>query len=172
MHTCLNTHTRQGGAHLSYKHTHRERERETDRHTHHTHTAATLRPETMYGQTNCWVLPHDEKGKQIYYGCYRTHVTGELVVLSEHAARNMAYQFLSPDFGKVEQVCLVSGAELLGLSVAAPLSQVCVRVYACVVVRVFNCINYMKEILVERFQFFPIAWNSFFDSHLACYSYT
>lgn len=27
--------------------------------------AATLRPETMYGQTNCWVLPEGQ------YGAYR-----------------------------------------------------------------------------------------------------
>jgi len=33
--------------------------------------AATLRPETMYGQTNCWMLPHDKEGNDVYYGCYR-----------------------------------------------------------------------------------------------------
>ena len=85
--------------------------------------AATLRPETMYGQTNCWVLPHDRDGNNVYYGCYRTHVAGEFVIVSEHAAHNMAFQMLSPEFGKAEQVCRVAGADLLGLLVAAPLSQ-------------------------------------------------
>ena len=27
--------------------------------------AATLRPETMYGQTNCWVLPHEKDGSEV-----------------------------------------------------------------------------------------------------------
>jgi len=85
--------------------------------------AATLRPETMYGQTNCWVLPHDKEGNDVYYGCYRTHIPGEIVVVSEQAAVNMAYQSLSPSFGKAELVCRVKGADLLGLEVAAPLSQ-------------------------------------------------
>jgi hypothetical protein len=40
--------------------------------------AATLRPETMYGQTNCWVLPHDKEGADVWYGCYRTHVANEV----------------------------------------------------------------------------------------------
>jgi hypothetical protein len=62
------------------------------------------------------------------------HTSRELVVVSEHAARNMAYQMLSPAFGKVEQLCRVSGVELLGLRVAAPLSQVCVCVCVCVCV--------------------------------------
>jgi hypothetical protein len=37
--------------------------------------AATLRPETMYGQTNCWVLPEGDYGsfaapsKQVYIMC-------------------------------------------------------------------------------------------------------
>ena len=84
--------------------------------------AATLRPETMYGQTNCWVLPHDKEGNDVYYGCYRTHVAGEIAIMSEQAAVNMAYQSLSPSFGKAELVCRVKGADLLGLEVTAPLS--------------------------------------------------
>ena len=47
--------------------------------------AATLRPETMYGQTNCFVLPSGD------YGAYRL-ASGEIFVMSEHAARNMAHQ--------------------------------------------------------------------------------
>jgi len=84
--------------------------------------AATLRPETMYGQTNCWVLPHDRDGNDVYYGVFRTHRAAELVIVSEHAAQNMAYQSLSPEFGKVSRVCRVKGADLVGVELRAPLS--------------------------------------------------
>jgi len=47
--------------------------------------AATLRPETMAGQTNCWALP---EGK---YGVYRG-LGDELYVVTERAALNMAFQ--------------------------------------------------------------------------------
>ncbi|KAG1234959.1 hypothetical protein G6F68_018947 [Rhizopus microsporus] len=47
--------------------------------------AATLRPETMYGQTNCFV------GPDIKYGVYKVN-ENEAFVVTERAARNMAYQ--------------------------------------------------------------------------------
>jgi len=47
--------------------------------------AATLRPETMYGQTNCFVLPTGE------YGVYKMAGNGGHVIVSERAARNMAF---------------------------------------------------------------------------------
>jgi leucyl-tRNA synthetase len=50
--------------------------------------AATLRPETMYGQTNCFILPEGE------YGLYKMK-QGELWVCSPHSARNMSYQLLT-----------------------------------------------------------------------------
>jgi leucyl-tRNA synthetase len=50
--------------------------------------AATLRPETMYGQTNCFVYPSGE------YGLYEM-ANGELFICSEHSAVNMAYQVIS-----------------------------------------------------------------------------
>ena len=31
--------------------------------------AATLRPETMYGQTNCWILPHEKDGGDAWCVC-------------------------------------------------------------------------------------------------------
>ena len=46
--------------------------------------AATLRPETMFGQTNCYVLPEGE------YGLYEMK-NDEFFIVSERAARNMAY---------------------------------------------------------------------------------
>ncbi|KAL0358627.1 UNVERIFIED_CONTAM: Leucine--tRNA ligase, cytoplasmic [Sesamum angustifolium] len=50
--------------------------------------AATLRPETMYGQTNCWVLPD---GK---YGAFEINDT-DVFILTSRAALNLAYQNLS-----------------------------------------------------------------------------
>lgn len=46
--------------------------------------AATLRPETMYGQTNCFVLPHGE------YGAYEINDT-DVFICSAQAARNILY---------------------------------------------------------------------------------
>jgi len=51
--------------------------------------AATLRPETMYGQTNFFVLP---EGK---YGAYEVNESGDVFIMGEHAARNMAFQGMS-----------------------------------------------------------------------------
>ena len=47
--------------------------------------AATLRPETMYGQTNCWVLPDGE------YGAY-AGPGGEVYVMAPRSARNLLWQ--------------------------------------------------------------------------------
>ncbi len=47
--------------------------------------AATLRPETMYGQTNCWALPEGQ------YGAYRG-LGDEIYVLTERSALNLSYQ--------------------------------------------------------------------------------
>lgn len=48
-------------------------------------TAATLRPETMYGQTNCFVLPEGE------YGIFRMK-SKEVWICSDKSALNMSYQ--------------------------------------------------------------------------------
>lgn len=47
--------------------------------------AATLRPETMYGQTNCWALPEGQ------YGAFRG-LEGEVYVMTERSALNLSYQ--------------------------------------------------------------------------------
>jgi hypothetical protein len=47
--------------------------------------AATLRPETMYGQTNCWVLPEGE------YGAYRGP-NGDVYIMAARSARNLLWQ--------------------------------------------------------------------------------
>ena len=78
--------------------------------------AATLRPETMYGQTNVFLLPSGE------YGAYETSAGGEVFLCSERSARNMAYQGLSPSHGVTSCLGSFSGEDLLGLPLSAPLT--------------------------------------------------
>ena len=77
--------------------------------------AATLRPETMYGQTNCYILPKGE------YGFYEM-ANGEIYVTSEHAILNMAYQEKTKIPKKAEPILKIKGEELIGAKIMAPLS--------------------------------------------------
>ncbi|KAF7257889.1 hypothetical protein EG68_04670 [Paragonimus skrjabini miyazakii] len=81
-------------------------------------TAATVRPETMYGQTNCWLHP------DIDYVAVRSIREACILICTERAAMNMAYQgILYPDQpGKVDVVARLKGSHLFGLKVNAPLS--------------------------------------------------
>ncbi|KAL0245939.1 hypothetical protein GEMRC1_007155 [Eukaryota sp. GEM-RC1] len=78
---------------------------------------ATLRPETMFGQTNCWILPGAD------YGAFELTSGGDIVVATDRAAKNMSYQGLSPEFGVVSNVGRVNGDDLLGKPVSGPLSK-------------------------------------------------
>ena len=80
--------------------------------------AATLRPETMYGQTNCFVLPEGE------YGFFRMR-GGDVFVCSRRSALNMCYQDLAESSEDMQPVCLMTktGADLVGLPLEAPLCQ-------------------------------------------------
>lgn len=73
--------------------------------------AATLRPETMYGQTNCYV------GPTLTYGLYEAS-DSELYLITDRSARNMAFQgtFDRPR-GTYTKVCDVQGADLIGTRV-------------------------------------------------------
>jgi leucyl-tRNA synthetase len=64
--------------------------------------AATLRPETMYGQTNCWILPTGE------YGIYEMK-NGEVFICSERSALNMSYQEMTPKWGQPSKLGSVLG---------------------------------------------------------------
>ena len=80
--------------------------------------AATLRPETMYGQTNCWVLPDG------VYGAFELDGPGgEVLVMTARAARNLSFQERM-DCVPGSPVCLleVSGAQLVGMKLRGPLS--------------------------------------------------
>ncbi|KAK9806349.1 hypothetical protein WJX72_010942 [[Myrmecia] bisecta] len=75
--------------------------------------AATLRPETMYGQTNCWVLP---EGK---YGAFRG-LNGEIYVMTQRSALNLSYQDRMPETGKPELLLELTGQDLIGTPLKAP----------------------------------------------------
>lgn len=82
--------------------------------------AATLRPETMAGQTNCWVLPEGE------YGAYRG-LNNEIYVLTARAARNLAYQDKLPKTGEPELLLPLAGQDLIGV----PLKVIsCLRMHS------------------------------------------
>lgn len=74
---------------------------------------ATLRPETMYGQTNCFVLPEGA------YGAFEV-VGGDVLIVSERAARGLAYQGLTPEWGVAKSLVDLKGSDLLGLALKAP----------------------------------------------------
>eukprot|EP01025_Chloroclados_australasicus_P057390 TRINITY_DN714_c1_g2_i3.p1 TRINITY_DN714_c1_g2~~TRINITY_DN714_c1_g2_i3.p1 ORF type:complete len:726 (+),score=86.15 TRINITY_DN714_c1_g2_i3:778-2955(+) len=75
--------------------------------------AATLRPETMYGQTNCWVLPDGE------YGAYQG-LNNEIYIMAHRSALNLSYQERTPVRGKPECMLTISGHELIGTPVRSP----------------------------------------------------
>ncbi|WVR06080.1 leucine-tRNA ligase [Kwoniella sp. DSM 27419] len=76
--------------------------------------AATLRPETMYGQTNCFV------GPTLKYGLFESS-HNELFLVTERSARNMAFQeTFEGERGRLVKVCDVVGADLLGTKVVPP----------------------------------------------------
>ncbi|XP_020092205.1 leucine--tRNA ligase, cytoplasmic-like isoform X2 [Ananas comosus] len=77
--------------------------------------AATLRPETMYGQTNCWVLPDGN------YGAFEINDT-DVFILTERAALNLAYQKLSKVPEKLSCLLKLSGHDLIGLPLSSPLA--------------------------------------------------
>lgn len=78
--------------------------------------AATLRPETMYGQTNCFILPEGE------YGAFEMK-NNEVFICSERSARNMAYQDLTRTEEKVEKICSVMGESIIGVPLKSPLTS-------------------------------------------------
>ena len=82
---------------------------------------ATLRPETMYGQTNCFVLPEGN------YGAYELK-SGEVLIISDRAARGLAHQDYMAAYGQYTNLCALKGSDLLGLPLRAP-NAVYERVY-------------------------------------------
>eukprot|EP01097_Dermamoeba_algensis_P005101 TRINITY_DN3252_c0_g1_i3.p1 TRINITY_DN3252_c0_g1~~TRINITY_DN3252_c0_g1_i3.p1 ORF type:complete len:591 (-),score=145.53 TRINITY_DN3252_c0_g1_i3:1219-2991(-) len=77
---------------------------------------ATLRPETMYGQTNCWVAPEGE------YGAFQI-TNDEVFICTQRAARNLSFQGYSPEEGKPKLLLSLKGSDLIGLPLKAPLTK-------------------------------------------------
>ncbi|KAI0077647.1 leucine-tRNA ligase [Panus rudis PR-1116 ss-1] len=75
--------------------------------------AATLRPETMYGQTNCFV------GPDLKYGVFIAN-DKEAFVCTHKAARNMAFQGTFSVQGQVNQVHEIQGSKIVGTKIKAP----------------------------------------------------
>ncbi|XP_036222723.2 leucine--tRNA ligase, cytoplasmic [Bactrocera oleae] len=79
--------------------------------------AATLRPETMYGQTNCWLHP------DIKYIAWQVTRSNEVWISTRRAARNMSYQGFTVEEGKVVEIAELTGQELLGTPLSAPMTS-------------------------------------------------
>ncbi|CAG9320407.1 unnamed protein product [Blepharisma stoltei] len=77
--------------------------------------AATLRTETMYGQTNCFILPEGN------YGAFLMK-NDEVFICSERSMKNMAYQGLTQAHGEYTKLLDLKGTEILGLPLKAPLA--------------------------------------------------
>jgi leucyl-tRNA synthetase len=77
--------------------------------------AATLRPETMYGQNCCFVSP------KITYGLFDVG-NDQYYICTERAFKNMSFQDLTPKHGYYKPVAEISGSVLIGARVKAPLS--------------------------------------------------
>ncbi|KAK0189731.1 hypothetical protein F5146DRAFT_1139201 [Armillaria mellea] len=84
--------------------------------------AATLRPETMYGQTNCFV------GTTLKYGVYAVNDT-EAYICTHRSIRNMTFQKITKELGVIEQLAEVQGRDLVGTKVNAPYSVYTQGVY-------------------------------------------
>lgn len=77
--------------------------------------AATLRPETMYGQTNLWLKP------DMKYIAFKM-IDDEIGVCSRRAALNMSYQDLVPKSGEMEVLAEFDGQDLFGQPLESPLA--------------------------------------------------
>uniref|UniRef100_A0A1A7YTQ2 Leucine--tRNA ligase, cytoplasmic n=1 Tax=Iconisemion striatum TaxID=60296 RepID=A0A1A7YTQ2_9TELE len=78
--------------------------------------AATLRPETMFGQTNCWVRP------DMKYVAFET-TSGDVFISTSRSARNMSFQGFTKENGVVPVVMEILGQDILGSALSAPLTS-------------------------------------------------
>ncbi|XP_048589324.1 leucine--tRNA ligase, cytoplasmic isoform X3 [Nematostella vectensis] len=79
--------------------------------------AATLRPETMYGQTNCWVRP------DMKYIAFETNVPNDVYICTQRAARNMSYQGFTAKESHVNILAKLTGQDIMGIALEAPLTS-------------------------------------------------
>ena len=69
--------------------------------------AATLTPESTYGQTNVWVLPEGQ------YGAFRG-LNHEIYIMTHRSALNLSYQDRMPVTGQPECLLALTGQDLIG----------------------------------------------------------
>lgn len=74
--------------------------------------AATLRPESTYGQTNVWVLPEGQ------YGAFRG-LHNEIYIMTHRSALNLSYQDRMPVTGQPECLLALTGQDLIGTPLKA-----------------------------------------------------
>ena len=87
--------------------------------------AATLRAETMYGQTNCWVRP-DMKYIAFNVGSWSEntfHKSNEVYVCTERAARNLAYQGFTEEWGRIDVLVELTGQDIMGVGLRSPFAS-------------------------------------------------
>lgn len=77
--------------------------------------AATLRPETMYGQSCCFVSP------KIDYGVFKA-ADGVYYITTERAFKNMCYQKLTPTRGDHTATLTINGSAIVGSKILPPLA--------------------------------------------------
>ncbi|KII69030.1 Leucine--tRNA ligase, cytoplasmic [Thelohanellus kitauei] len=78
--------------------------------------ASTLRPETLYGETNLFVHP------DLKYHLFKSK-DDSLFVASLHAIRNMAYQGITHTPNSFETLIEIDGSALIGCRVKTPISS-------------------------------------------------
>ena len=82
--------------------------------------AATLRAETMYGQTNCWVRP------DMRYVAFSVNASSnkpaEVFISTERAAKNMSYQGFTEKEGVVNILMELTGQDIMGVGLKSPFS--------------------------------------------------
>ena len=78
--------------------------------------AATLRWETMYAQTNCWLRP------DMKYIAYRLK-SGEIFISTNRSALNLSFQGFTKENGIVDKVLDLTGNDLIGAKLKAPLTS-------------------------------------------------
>ena len=82
--------------------------------------AATLRPETMYGQTNCWIGPDI---KYIAFKVVSPSNGVEVFVSTARSARNMAFQRITEKNAQVDVLVELTGQDLMGAQLSSPLTS-------------------------------------------------
>lgn len=78
--------------------------------------AATLRPETMYGQSCCFVSP------KIDYGVFKA-ADGVYYITTQRAFKNMCYQKLTPVRGDYTAALTINGAAIVGSKIDPPAAE-------------------------------------------------